>query len=186
MAKAAVLLGLFDPVADPEGLSLADQLERFEEPQTVRYNPGEAFSWHLDALPPSPELVAKGGQRVATLLVYLRDLPEGAGGATTFRDLGPFGAQASGTAAAEPLAIRPTKGTALLFFPSAGGLPNCPFDIRALHAGEVVSPSAPEAKWIAQLWVRQDKGYRPTAPKGTSQRRAAGEAAAYAKTAKWA
>ena len=60
------------------------------ETEKVRYRPGEKFTWHLDALPPSPDLVSKGGQRTATLLVYLTDLPEGDGGATAFRDLGPL------------------------------------------------------------------------------------------------
>lgn len=60
------------------------------QPKQVRYRPGEKFTWHLDALPPTPELPGKGGQRIATLLVYLTELPEGDGGATAFRDLGPL------------------------------------------------------------------------------------------------
>jgi hypothetical protein len=31
--------------------------------------------------------------------------------------------------------VQPKQGTALVFFPSAGGLPNAPFDVRTLHAG---------------------------------------------------
>lgn len=58
---------------------------------------------------------------------------------------------------------RPQKGTALLFFPSAGGIPNAPFDIRTLHCGEAVSEDAENEKWIAQLWLCQ-KNYTPTAP----------------------
>ena len=74
MAKASRLLGL-------------DSIGRWEEPQTVRYRKNERFTWHLDAL--SPEEAAKGaGQRVATLLVYLKDLSGEEGGATMFRDLG--------------------------------------------------------------------------------------------------
>ena len=76
MAKASRLLGL-------EGIG------RWEEPQTVRYRRNEKFTWHLDAL--SPEDVSStvgAGQRVATLLVYLTDLPTKDGGATMFRDLG--------------------------------------------------------------------------------------------------
>lgn len=59
-------------------------------PPQVRYRPGEKFTWHLDALPPSPELASKGGQRIATLLVYLTEMPDEDGGATAFRDLGPL------------------------------------------------------------------------------------------------
>ena len=76
MAKASRLLGL-------EGI------DRFEEPQTVRYRRNEKFTWHLDALSPEEAADASGaGQRVATLLVYLTDLSKEDGGATMFRDLG--------------------------------------------------------------------------------------------------
>jgi len=60
---------------------------------------------------------------------------------------------------------RPKKGSALLFFPAAGGIPNAPFDIRTLHCGEVVAEDSEQEKWIAQLWLRQRK-YSPTAPVG--------------------
>jgi hypothetical protein len=142
MCKASRLLGL-------EGI------ERWEEPQTVRYRRNEKFTWHLDALSPEAATDPSGaGQRVATLLVYLTDLKDEEGGATMFRDLG---------AGDEPLKVRPKKGSALLFFPSAGGIPNVPFDIRTLHCGEAVSENAESEKWIAQLWLCQ-KSYTPTAP----------------------
>ena len=63
---------------------------------------------------------------------------------------------------------KPKKGTALLFFPSAGGIPNTPFDIRTLHAGEAVAASSTTDKWIAQLWLRQKDGYKPSAPPGNT------------------
>lgn len=76
MAKASRLLGL-------EGI------ERWEEPQTVRYRRNEKFTWHLDALSPEDVTSTGGaGQRVATLLVYLTELSTEDGGATMFRDLG--------------------------------------------------------------------------------------------------
>lgn len=56
LAKASALLGLED-------------YRLWEEPQTVRYRPGERFNWHLDALPPSETGASKGGQRTATILV---------------------------------------------------------------------------------------------------------------------
>ena len=74
MAKASRLLGL-------EGI------DRWEEPQTVRYRRNEKFTWHLDALGPEELTSTGGGQRVATLLVYHTDLDIDAGGATMFRDL---------------------------------------------------------------------------------------------------
>ena len=109
------------------------------------------------------------GQRVATLLVYLTDVPIGSGGATMFRDLGYGG---------EPLKVRPKKGSALLFFPSAGGIPGTPFDIRTLHCGEAVSEDAENEKWIAQLWLRE-RGYKPTAPVDNCHEDASGEIGKY-------
>lgn len=72
MAKASRLIGL-------------DHINHWEEPQTVRYRRNEKFTWHLDALAPQQATPESGGQRTATLLVYLKDLETG--GATIFRDL---------------------------------------------------------------------------------------------------
>lgn len=52
-----------------------------------RYRRNEKFTWHLDALGPTELDSSKGGQRIATLLVYHTDLEEDEGGATIFRDL---------------------------------------------------------------------------------------------------
>jgi len=146
MAKASRLLGL-------------ETINGWEEPQTVRYQQSEKYTWHLDALGPSDDLQQKGGQRTATLLVYLADMGEDGGGATMFRDLGGDG---------DFLKVQPKKGSALLFFPSAGGIPNAPFDIRTLHSGEAVSDDATSDKWIAQLWMRENDSYKPTGPPGNS------------------
>lgn len=154
---------------------------QFEEPQLVRYEPGQQFRWHLDQVPEA--LLDNGGQRVATLLVYLNDLdPTDPGGATSFREL--------------QIQIRPRKGMALLFFPAfsssgcIGGDDVTPGkkankkkkskkqskevvplnfvsgegDERTLHAG-----SAPfhDTKWIAQMWTHQSP-YEPKVPPGNS------------------
>ena len=70
-------------------------------------------------------------------------------------------------ARADPGGRRPRKGSALLFFPAAGGVPGAPFDARALHCGEAVSETAGCDKWIAQLWLRE-RDYEPTAPPGNT------------------
>lgn len=123
------------------------QLEHFEEPQIVRYEIGQQFSWHEDALP-APVVKAAGaaGNRVATLLVYLNSLPSSAGGATCFQHLN--------------LQVRPEAGKALLFFPCFADGKS---DERTLHCGQV----AGDTKWIAQIWVRQGQ-YLPTVPPGNS------------------
>jgi prolyl 4-hydroxylase len=88
-------------------------LKQMEEPQIVRYRSGEEFSWHYDEVPPTQ--LNNGGQRVATLLVYLNTVKRGGG--TIFRDL----KNANG----EPLTVKPVQGSALLFFPAfANGRPD--------------------------------------------------------------
>lgn len=102
-------------------------IERYEEPQIVRYEMGQQFTWHYDALPAS--LAKKtSGQRIATVLIYLNTVE--AGGATAFKDLN--------------IRVKPEKGKALIFFPcSLDGVP----DDRTMHAGQISF----DTKWIAQL-----------------------------------
>ena len=124
-------------------------LPQMEEPQIVRYRQGEEFSWHYDEIPRSQ--LENGGQRVATLLVYLNNVEEGGG--TIFRDL-------KGTDGVSQLRVKPRMGSALLFFPAfADGRA----DDRTLHKGEV----AFDTKWICQMWIHQNN-YTPVTPPGNS------------------
>jgi prolyl 4-hydroxylase len=140
----------------PVLLSKANQilnipLETMEEPQIVRYKKGQEFSWHYDEVP-SPQL-NNGGQRLATLLVYLNDLSDGCGGGTTFRDL---------QLDSKPLVMQPKCGSALLFFPAfRDGRP----DDRTLHKSEVMDFK--DEKWIVQMWVHA-KSYQAVLPVGNS------------------
>eukprot|EP01038_Epipyxis_sp_PR26KG_P015738 gene15738-21305_t len=47
-------------------------ITHFEEPQIVRYELGQQFSWHYDAIP--QKLNTNGGQRIVTLIVYLNNM----------------------------------------------------------------------------------------------------------------
>lgn len=131
----------------------------FEEPQLVHYAAGQKFSWHYDAVPPT--LLHNGGQRLATLLVYLNDVADG--GQTAFRDLQVGGTDSFGLPLR--LGVQPKRGRALLFFPSdVDGTP----DERTLHAGE---PTDHE-KWVAQLWLHE-RPYTPNVPEGSCHDEAA-------------
>jgi prolyl 4-hydroxylase len=126
-------------------------LTQMEEPQIVQYKKGEQFSWHYDEIPESQ--LNNGGQRIATLLVYLNSLSNEGGGGTIFRDLKGF----NGT---DELKMRPKKGSALLFFPAKlDGTP----DDRTLHKGEV----AVDEKMICQMWIHEGH-YSPVVPEGNS------------------
>ncbi|KAL7552777.1 hypothetical protein ACHAWF_016021 [Thalassiosira exigua] len=139
------------------------RLEQLEEVQLVRYEgSGQGFGWHEDALAADEATPGAGGQRAATLLVYLDGCR---GGRTLFRDLrGRDGRR---------LAVSPRKGRALLFFPSVTGTttlseaasaadsPRETFggahfdgaraDRRTSHAGE--PPGGGGRKNVAQIWV---------------------------------
>jgi prolyl 4-hydroxylase len=129
-------------------------LELMEEPQIVRYKTGQEFSWHYDEVPAAQ--LANGGQRLATLLVYLNTVQSGGG--TIFRDL----EDRDGN----PLTMKPVQGSALLFFPAdANGKP----DDRTLHKGEVVTMD--DEKWIIQMWIHE-RQYSARVPRGNSQQAA--------------
>jgi len=127
-------------------------LEQMEEPQIVKYETGQEFSWHYDEVPPNQ--LQNGGQRLATLLVCLNTVRQGGG--TVFRDLE--------DREGNPLTMQPVQGSALLFFPAFGnGKP----DDRTLHKGEI----AQDEKRIIQMWIHE-RSYTAVVPEGNSQQAA--------------
>jgi len=105
--------------------------------QILNYLVGGEYRPHWDyfdpAQPGNEKVLENGGQRVATLIMYLNDVE--AGGSTVFPDIG--------------LDVLPRKGNAVYFAytTDAGEL-----DKRTLHGG---SPVAQGEKWIATKWIRQ-------------------------------
>jgi prolyl 4-hydroxylase len=103
--------------------------------QVLRYRPGAEYRPHHDYFDPerpgTAPVLARGGQRVGTLVMYLA-APE-AGGATTFPDIG--------------LDVAPVKGHAV-FFSYDRPHPST----RTLHGG---SPVLAGEKWVATKWLRE-------------------------------
>ncbi|MEY4503814.1 MAG: hypothetical protein RL154_106 [Pseudomonadota bacterium] len=112
-------------------------LEYGEGVQVLNYEVGKEYKAHFDYFAPqeSGSIVhlANGGQRVATLVMYLNDVE--CGGETFFPDIG--------------LSVVPKKGYAAYF---AYGNSLGQVDPLSLHAG---APVARGEKWIATKWVRQ-------------------------------
>ncbi|MFC6631986.1 2OG-Fe(II) oxygenase [Microbulbifer taiwanensis] len=115
---------------------LSVPVSRGEGLQVLNYLPGAEYKPHYDYFDPdSPgfeKVLKKGGQRFATLIIYLNDVQ--AGGSTTFPEVG--------------LDILPRKGHGLFFSycDAAGNL-----DELTLHGG---SPVVAGEKWIATKWLR--------------------------------
>ena len=111
-------------------------LSHIENIQVVRYEEGEHYGAHLDAmdLDKFPQEANKG-QRVATVLVYLNDIGNGSG-KTTFPKLG--------------VDVTPQRGRALYFRNTSD---DGAIDPRSLHAGSPVEGEG-VVKWAANIWVR--------------------------------
>lgn len=112
-------------------------VERGEGLQILRYERGGEYRPHFDFFDPSlsgsQRHLARGGQRVATVILYLSVVESGGG--TYFPELG--------------LRVQPQPGTALFFSNlQADGTP----DRRTLHAG---LPVISGTKYIATKWLRE-------------------------------
>ena len=120
-ARIAALLAW--PVSHGEGL------------QVLRYGPGAQYRPHHDyfdpGLPGSGRILQRGGQRVATLVMYLNTPEEG--GATTFPEVG--------------LTVHAVAGHAV-FFSYERPDPAT----RTLHGG---APVMAGEKWVATKWLRE-------------------------------
>ena len=110
-------------------------VENGEGLQVLRYLPGAEYKPHHDyfdpAEPGTPSILQRGGQRVATLVMYLQAPTQG--GATVFPDLG--------------LEVPPQRGHAVFFSydrPDAS--------TRSLHGG---APVLAGEKWVATKWLRE-------------------------------
>jgi prolyl 4-hydroxylase len=109
--------------------------ENGEGLQVLRYKNGAQYVPHYDyfdpAQPGTPKILQRGGQRVGTIIMYLRT-PE-RGGATVFPDIG--------------LEVAPIKGSAVFF---SYDRPHP--DTKSLHGG---APVTLGEKYVATKWMRE-------------------------------
>ncbi len=112
-------------------------LENGEGLQILRYRPGAEYKPHYDyfdpAQPGTPAILRRGGQRVASLVMYLAEPTRG--GATIFPDV--------------DFEVSPVKGNAV-FFSYDRAHPTT----RTLHGG---APVLEGDKWVATKWLRQGR-----------------------------
>lgn len=113
-------------------------IENGEGLQVLNYGIGEEYKSHFDYFPPGKVDPEKGGQRVATLLIYLNDVQ--AGGETVFPRVG--------------VSIVPKKGSAVYFH---YGNSKSEVDRMSLHSSVPVTEGE---KWVATKWIRQGNIYR--------------------------
>jgi prolyl 4-hydroxylase len=114
-------------------------IENGEGLQVLNYQPGAQSSPHFDFLTPgnaeNTASIARSGQRVSTMVIYLNDVPDGGG--TSFPEAG--------------ITVMPKKGSAL-YFEYCNSLNQ--LDGKSLHAG---MPVIDGEKWVATKWMRQKK-----------------------------
>lgn len=114
-------------------------IENGEGLQILNYKVGGEYKTHFDYFPPedpgSAAHIAKGGQRVSTMVIYLNDVEQG--GETIFPNV--------------QLSVVPKKGSAV-YFEYCNSLGQ--IDPQTLHGG---TPVVAGEKWIATKWMRQQR-----------------------------
>ncbi len=112
-------------------------VENGEGLQILHYRPGAEYKPHYDYFDPhepgTPTILKRGGQRVATIIMYLHE-PE-AGGGTVFPDV--------------KFTVAPKKGHAVFFSYNRAHPAS-----KSLHGGE---PVLRGEKWVATKWLREGK-----------------------------
>lgn len=123
--------------------------------QILRYVDGQTYKPHFDYFHDDLNSQEEsGGQRIATMLMYLSTPEEG--GETVFPSAGVKVAGAGWSECARTgFAIKPRKGDALLFYSL---LPDGSKDLASLHGS---CPVIKGAKWSATKWIHVSKFVPP-------------------------
>jgi hypothetical protein len=130
-----------------DGTTLQQEAALFEAPTVIRYEPDQVLAPHFDAnRSAETEDANRGGQTLATLIVYLNDVEKG--GLTRFGKLPAL--TDSNKIGKKYLTLRPNMRDAILFSPAdaMGG-----FDEKTEHEG---CPAVDE-KWIARIWRHKSR-----------------------------
>ncbi|XP_043708773.1 probable prolyl 4-hydroxylase 4 [Telopea speciosissima] len=147
--KDAIISGIEDKIAAWTFLPK----ENGEDIQVLRYEHGQKYDPHYDYFADKVN-IARGGHRVATVLMYLTDVEKG--GETVFPEAEESSHRGSSSkddlsdCAKKGIAVKPRRGNALLFFSL---LPNAIPDQSSLHAG---CPVIEGEKWSATKWIHVD------------------------------
>lgn len=118
--------------------------------QILKYIDGQKYDAHYDYFHDSKNSArSKGGQRVATLLMYLKTVPMHGGGETVFPDAkhGQVEGDFWSDCARGKLAVKTERGDALLFFSL---FPDGNKDPSSLHGS---CPTTAGEKWSATKWM---------------------------------
>lgn len=138
---------------DPTSCLMQEEASLFEAPTVIRYEPGQILAPHYDAnRSAETEDANRGGQTLATLLVYLNEVEKG--GLTRFGKISASSVICQSDKinmfddGYDKVVIKPKRGDALLFFPADR---SGQFDPRTEHEGM----AAIDEKWIARIWKHQ-------------------------------
>ncbi|KAG9147318.1 hypothetical protein Leryth_020578 [Lithospermum erythrorhizon] len=159
-AKDPIVSGIEDKIATWTFLPK----DNGEDTQVLHYESGQKYDPHYDYF--SDEVnIARGGHRVATVLMYLSDVEKG--GETVFPEAEEPPRRRSVEAdedfsecGKKGVAVKPRKGDALLFFSLH---PNAIPDPMSLHGG---CPVIAGEKWSATKWIHVDSFDKILAPTG--------------------
>ncbi|ERN07494.1 hypothetical protein AMTRI_Chr12g275520 [Amborella trichopoda] len=128
--------------------------ENGEDLQVLRYEHGQKYDAHHDYFSDKVN-IARGGHRLATVLMYLSDVAKG--GETVFpqaeikeRRKNHVVDETLSECGRQGVAVKPRKGDALLFFSL---FPNASIDEVSLHGG---CPVLEGEKWSATKWIHVD------------------------------
>lgn len=123
--------------------------ENGEDIQVLKYEHGQKYDPHYDFFTDEVN-IARGGHRIATVLMYLSDVEKG--GETVFPQAEESQRMSHAKddvseCARHGIAVKPRRGDALLFFSLH---PNATPDHSSLHAG---CPVLEGEKWSATKWI---------------------------------